>query len=166
MFLIAEEKGTILLPPQPAHPAESVPTSRFRSCPCSGGPLVPVFAHAFHRRCSSSTIPFRIRTSAKRACNSRRICTSKTHDLKPFRMCTYEKTGEGGTGVHVRQALCEEFAVGLGIRIERNSHGDRALAARRKFPLSHRLFGGICQRRVSAQHLHILHRPIRVDGNL
>jgi hypothetical protein len=62
--------------------------------------------------------------------------------------------------------LCREFAWGLGIRIELNSYGDRAFAARRKFPLSHRFFGGICQRRVSAQHLHILHRPIRVDGNL
>src|SRR5580704_17234203 len=39
---------------------------------------------------------FRIHTSAKRACNSRRIRTSKTQDLKRFRMNTYGKTrGEG-----------------------------------------------------------------------
>src|SRR6202041_3630925 len=41
--------------------------------------------------------------------------------------------------------LCREFA-GLSwnclrIRIELNRHGDRTLAARRKSPLSHRLFG-------------------------
>src|SRR5580704_6661836 len=41
-------------------------------------------------------ISFRIHTSAKRACNSRRIRTSKTQDLKRFRMNTYGKTrGEG-----------------------------------------------------------------------
>ena len=45
-----------------------------------------------------ATIPFRIRTSAKRARNSRRIRTSKTQHLKPFGMNTYRKTGEGGTG--------------------------------------------------------------------
>jgi len=39
--------------------------------------------------------PFGIRTSAKLAHNSFRIRTSKTQDLKPFRMNTYEKTGEG-----------------------------------------------------------------------
>jgi hypothetical protein len=39
--------------------------------------------------------PFIIRTCANRACNSLRICTSKTQDLKPFRIRTYEKTGEG-----------------------------------------------------------------------
>ena len=38
----------------------------------------------------------RIRTYEKRACNSRRIRTCKTQDLKPFRIRTYEKTrGEG-----------------------------------------------------------------------
>jgi len=42
-----------------------------------------------------STISFIIRTSAKRARNSRRIRTSKTQHLKPFRMNTYRKTGEG-----------------------------------------------------------------------
>lgn len=36
-----------------------------------------------------------IRTCTKRARNSRRIRTSKTHDLKPFRIRTYEKTPRG-----------------------------------------------------------------------
>ena len=39
--------------------------------------------------------PSIIRTYAKRARNSLRIRTSKTQDLKPFRIRTYEKTGEG-----------------------------------------------------------------------
>jgi|HubBroStandDraft_6_1064221.scaffolds.fasta_scaffold07195_4 hypothetical protein len=47
-------------------------------------------------RQSQITKSCRIRTSAKRARNSRRIRTSKTQDLKPFRMNTYRKTGEGG----------------------------------------------------------------------
>jgi len=42
-----------------------------------------------------STISFIIRTSAKHARNTSRIRTSKTQDLKPFRMNTYRKTGEG-----------------------------------------------------------------------
>jgi hypothetical protein len=42
-----------------------------------------------------STISFTIRTYEKRARNSRRIRTSKTQHLKPFRMNTCKKTGEG-----------------------------------------------------------------------
>jgi hypothetical protein len=42
-----------------------------------------------------STISFIIRTYEKRARNSRRIRTSKTQHLKPFRMNTYKKTGRG-----------------------------------------------------------------------
>jgi hypothetical protein len=164
----------------------------------------PVTSHQ-----SRVTKSFTIRTYERPAPNPFRIHTSKTQDLKPFRMNTYKKTGRGrsanryrpGTSlaqffkgrvgeaatlgclfpafaehgaritdnaspVTAMSLLCREFAGGLGIRIELNSYGDRAFAARRKFPLPHRLFGGICQRRVSAQHLHILHRPIRVDGNL
>jgi len=45
---------------------------------------------------SLATIPFRIRTSGKLTRNSRRIRTSKTQDLKPFRIRTYRKTGVGG----------------------------------------------------------------------
>ena len=44
---------------------------------------------------SRITKSFTIRTYEKRARNSRRIRTSKTQDLKPFRMNTYRKTGEG-----------------------------------------------------------------------
>src|SRR5580658_397859 len=40
-------------------------------------------------------IPFRIRTYAKHTRNPCRIRTSKTQDLKFFRMNTYEKTGRG-----------------------------------------------------------------------
>jgi hypothetical protein len=40
--------------------------------------------------------PFRIRTSRKHACNPSGMNTSKTQDLKPFRMNTYKKTGGGG----------------------------------------------------------------------
>ena len=41
------------------------------------------------------TISFRIRTSAKHTRNLFTMNTSKTQDLKLFRMNTYEKTGEG-----------------------------------------------------------------------
>jgi hypothetical protein len=42
-----------------------------------------------------STISFRIRTYAKGARNPFTMNTSKTKHLKPFRMNTYKKTGEG-----------------------------------------------------------------------
>jgi len=54
--------------------------------------LPPVTSHQ-----SQITKSCRIRTYAKRASNSSRIRTSKTQHLKPFRMNTYEKTGEGGS---------------------------------------------------------------------
>jgi hypothetical protein len=41
------------------------------------------------------TIPFGMRTYAKRACKRFRIRTSKTQDLKPFRIRTYEKNPRG-----------------------------------------------------------------------
>jgi hypothetical protein len=44
---------------------------------------------------SPVTISFTIRTYEKPACKSRRIRTSKTQDLKPFRMNTSEKTPGG-----------------------------------------------------------------------
>jgi hypothetical protein len=44
---------------------------------------------------SLPTISFTIRTYEKRARNPRRIRTSKTQDLKPFRIRTYRKTGRG-----------------------------------------------------------------------
>jgi hypothetical protein len=46
--------------------------------------------------CDPVVNPFPIRTSAKRACNPCRMRSFKIQDLKPFRMCSYEKTGEGG----------------------------------------------------------------------
>jgi hypothetical protein len=52
----------------------------------------------------SAPNPFIIRTSAKRACNSLRICTSKTQHLKPFRIRTYEKTGEGALTIRYRHS--------------------------------------------------------------
>jgi hypothetical protein len=53
--------------------------------------------HALLRHRFVSTILFRIRTYAKRARNPFTMNTSKTKHLKPFRMNTYEKTGEGST---------------------------------------------------------------------
>jgi hypothetical protein len=53
----------------------------------------------------TATISFRIRTSAKRARNPRRIRTSKTQHLKPFRMNTYEKRGRGVTSFKSKSSL-------------------------------------------------------------
>jgi hypothetical protein len=74
----------------PFNPNSSLPVIQ----PLLHSPLV--YPEASRR----ATILCRIRTSAKRAYNSRRIRTSKTQDLKPFRMNTYEKTGEGGEGFY------------------------------------------------------------------
>jgi excinuclease ABC subunit C len=52
-----------------------------------------------------ATIPFRVRTSAKRARNSCRIRSFKTQDLKPFRICSYKKTGEGEGPLFGRSCL-------------------------------------------------------------
>ena len=52
--------------------------------------LPPVTSHQ-----SPITISFIIRTYIKSAHKLSRMNTSKTHDLKPFRMNTSEKTGEG-----------------------------------------------------------------------
>jgi len=67
------------------------------SVPCHQSPvagstpsLPPVRSHQ-----AQITKSCRIRTYVKRAGNSRRICTSKTQDLKLFRMNTYKKTGRG-----------------------------------------------------------------------
>ena len=63
----------------------------------------PSRSHGFSPSSNSASLPaslraisFRIRTSEKLACNSRRIRTYKTQDLKPFRIRTYKKTGGGG----------------------------------------------------------------------
>ena len=42
-----------------------------------------------------ASIPIKIRTYAKQVRNSFGICTSKTQHLKPFRIRSYRKTGEG-----------------------------------------------------------------------
>jgi len=49
---------------------------------------------------SQITKSFTFRTYAKRTRNSRRIRTSKTQHLKPFRMNTYKKTGRGAPVAH------------------------------------------------------------------
>jgi hypothetical protein len=56
-------------------------------------PLGPKSFTTLHLR---ALLARRIRTSAKRARNPFRIRTSKTHDLKLFRMNTYIKTPGGG----------------------------------------------------------------------
>jgi hypothetical protein len=76
-------------------PDGSVSARQPLSCFCSGGPSGPSFAHTFLCPCFFSTIPFRIRTYAKRACKPCRIRTSKTQHLKCFRIRTYEKTPGG-----------------------------------------------------------------------
>jgi hypothetical protein len=67
------------------HPSSEVPFGP--RCCCGPSPVTS--------RQSPVTNFFTIRTSAKRARNPRRICTSKTQDLKPFRIRTYEKRGRG-----------------------------------------------------------------------
>ncbi len=53
----------------------------------------------------------------------------------------------------------------LRIRIERHRYCKRALSSRGKFPLAHRFLGRIRQSRISAEHLNVLHSPIRVNNN-
>jgi len=84
--------------------------SNFFVAQISDLPVLPVTSHKspvtasalfrapVTRHQSRVTKSFTIRTSVKRARNSRRICTSKTQHLKPFRMNTYKKTGEGAQG--------------------------------------------------------------------
>jgi hypothetical protein len=62
--------------------------------------VLPVTSHPPRRwlsllHQSQITKSFTIRTSTKPTCNSCRIRTSKTQDLKPFRMRTYRKTPRG-----------------------------------------------------------------------
>jgi hypothetical protein len=64
-----------------------------RKTPGVGVPSFLKFISPSHHA-STSNSPG-IRTSAKHTPNPFRFSTFKTHDLKPFRMCTYEKTGEG-----------------------------------------------------------------------
>jgi hypothetical protein len=78
----------------------------FSKHPGEGYPLQPaIFSlrNLTTRYSLLPTISFTIRTYAKRARNSRRIRTSKTQHLKPFRMNTYKKTGRGApSGTHFK----------------------------------------------------------------
>ena len=77
--------------------------TRFSKHPGGGYPLQPAifsFRNLTTRYSLLSTISFTFRTYEKRARNSRRIRTSKTQDLKPFRMNTYKKTGRGAPVAH------------------------------------------------------------------
>jgi hypothetical protein len=78
--------------PHPLHPDHGHPAcperSRRERSEGSASRSVPATHHSLH-----ATKLFRIHTSAKRARNSIGICTSKTQDLKPFRIRTYEKRG-------------------------------------------------------------------------
>jgi len=70
----------------------------FRPHPPQPRPDLPFAFLPSPHVCSDAVdaICFRIRTYGKRARNPLRIRTSKTQHLKPFRMNTYKKTGEGG----------------------------------------------------------------------
>jgi hypothetical protein len=90
------------------HPGWGPALVNFLVAQISDLPVLPVTSHKSPVTASALFLPpvtshqsrvtksFTIRTSTKRARNSRRIRTSKTQDLKPFRIRTYRKTGEGG----------------------------------------------------------------------
>jgi hypothetical protein len=65
VFLIAEDKGSTPLPPQPARPDGSSSARQPLSCSCSGGPSGRCFIHTYLCRRFFFTIPFRIRTYKK-----------------------------------------------------------------------------------------------------
>jgi len=86
--------------------------------------------------------------------------------------CLFPDFTEHGALIRVNESpvtamplLCREFAGGLGIRVECNRHGDRALAARRKSPLPHRFLGGFRQSRVPSKDFDIFDATIRVNSN-
>jgi hypothetical protein len=69
----------------------------------------------------SAAIPFRIRTSAKHTRNPSRIRTSKTQDLKLFRMNTSRKRGRGVGPAHSGRFLgSPAWVSGLQTRIRYN----------------------------------------------
>ena len=107
-------ENTATLSPLPATLTSRVKLNPFVCHSCKKHPgwgaaiaVLPVTSHKSPVTSSALFLPpaanhksqvaksFTIRTSAKRARNSRRIRTSKTQDLKSFRMNTYRKTGEG-----------------------------------------------------------------------
>ena len=112
-------------------PAFATLTSRVKpkSCVCHSykkhpgwgytfGPLSLTASRTAHH--SLPAIPFRICTSAKRTRNSLRIRTSKTQDLKPFRICTYEKTPGGAPLAFIAgfRALCHNHRSCIAVRID------------------------------------------------
>jgi hypothetical protein len=58
---------------------------------------------------------FKIRTYEKRARNPSGICTSKTRDLKSFRIRTYRKTGGGARGAAVQTRATRALGSGHGV---------------------------------------------------
>ena len=86
--------------PHPAFPVT------FSAVPCSPNLCASVLSSpnpylfnsklsTFNRLSPDRPNPFTIRTSEKRASNPCRMRSFKTQDLKPFRMCSSEKTGVG-----------------------------------------------------------------------
>jgi hypothetical protein len=71
---------------------------------CSGGPSDPCFTSSLHPG-PPIPISFTFRTSAKRACNPCRMRSFKTQHLKPFRMCSSEKTGAGAAWHRLQSVL-------------------------------------------------------------
>ncbi len=83
--------ASIQYPSLPASCARHLPRSARHSPTCDLASLLPPVT----RHASPITKSFRIRTSEKHASNPFGIRTYKTQDLKPFRMNTSKKTGEG-----------------------------------------------------------------------
>jgi hypothetical protein len=63
--------------------------------------------------CPLAAIPFTIRTYEKCTRNPCRMNTSKTQDLKLFRINTYEKTGGGERSPHCASAKGADATVGM-----------------------------------------------------
>ena len=92
------------------------------------------------------SIFFRIRTYVKHIPNPNRMNTSKTQGLKPFRMNTYEKTGEGegrncryrpGTSLTEQTGSIPDTAGILAIACKRSAcHGKRAVLWKKNLDLS------------------------------
>jgi hypothetical protein len=90
------------------HPGRGIPSFSATSAHCARpdligapnsirdfAPLAPDRRPISHPEPRRAPNPCRIRTSVKFTRNPFTMCTSKTKDLKPFRMSTYKKTGRG-----------------------------------------------------------------------
>src|SRR5208282_3147447 len=79
--------------------------------------------------CSLTAIPFRIRTSEKRTCKLSGMNTSKTQDLKLFRMNTYKKRGRGaGCGCAVISSAPYAYSIARNRSKSFTSHAPRQAA--------------------------------------